>query len=171
MSLLAYRMLSKSSMPQTAQAQAESIECPGCGSSMVLRTATSGGYAGTQFLGCIRYPRCTWLANADGSNLHEGRRSYKRSRSSYRKPSQPSQPLTLEAQLEVERAKNVALKVAARIPRVCAHCAMDLGTAPGCTKEGKEYCCLAHYDMARGFEELRLLVDARDKESKNEVHG
>jgi hypothetical protein len=35
--------------------------CPKCGSPMVLRKATSGKYAGKQFWGCFRYPKCKTL--------------------------------------------------------------------------------------------------------------
>lgn len=32
--------------------------CPKCGSTMVLRTASKGAYAGSQFYGCSRFPAC-----------------------------------------------------------------------------------------------------------------
>ena len=37
--------------------------CPSCGSNMVKRTARKGRYAGSQFWGCSRYPRCRGLLN------------------------------------------------------------------------------------------------------------
>jgi ssDNA-binding Zn-finger/Zn-ribbon topoisomerase 1 len=32
--------------------------CPRCGGAMVLRTANKGPLAGSQFLGCAKYPDC-----------------------------------------------------------------------------------------------------------------
>lgn len=38
--------------------------CPSCGSEMVLRSATRGAMAGSQFWGCSRYPSCTGTRQA-----------------------------------------------------------------------------------------------------------
>ncbi len=38
--------------------------CPSCGSEMVLRSATIGAMAGSQFWGCSRYPSCTGTRQA-----------------------------------------------------------------------------------------------------------
>lgn len=40
-----------------------SPQCPICGSGMVLRVARKGIYAGNQFYGCEKYPRCKGLIN------------------------------------------------------------------------------------------------------------
>lgn len=37
-------------------------ECPKCGSPLVVRTAKSGANAGSQFLGCTKYPTCRYVA-------------------------------------------------------------------------------------------------------------
>ena len=34
------------------------VECPTCGSDMILRTAKRGANAGSQFYGCSQYPKC-----------------------------------------------------------------------------------------------------------------
>lgn len=39
--------------------------CPKCGSPMVLRTAKRGRYAGQEFWGCSRYPKCKGLVNIE----------------------------------------------------------------------------------------------------------
>ena len=41
------------------------VKCPRCGSSMVLRTARRGRNAGGQFYGCSRYPKCKETLPAD----------------------------------------------------------------------------------------------------------
>ena len=38
--------------------------CPSCGSEMVLRSATRGAMAGSQFWGCTRFPACTGTRQA-----------------------------------------------------------------------------------------------------------
>ena len=40
-------------------------QCPVCGSDMVLRVAKKGKYAGRQFYGCKKYPRCKGLVNIE----------------------------------------------------------------------------------------------------------
>lgn len=35
-----------------------SMECPKCGSKMVLRTAMKGPHAGRKFWGCSKFPKC-----------------------------------------------------------------------------------------------------------------
>jgi len=37
--------------------------CPRCGSSMRLKTAKTGRYAGRSFMGCSTYPRCRGIRN------------------------------------------------------------------------------------------------------------
>lgn len=39
--------------------------CARCGSPLVLRTAKSGSNAGSQFLGCSRYPSCRYVRKAE----------------------------------------------------------------------------------------------------------
>ena len=39
--------------------------CPDCGSSMNLKTAGRGKYAGKQFFGCSSYPACKKIINID----------------------------------------------------------------------------------------------------------
>ena len=39
--------------------------CPRCGSPLVVRTAKKGSNAGSQFLGCSRYPDCRYTRNID----------------------------------------------------------------------------------------------------------
>ena len=39
--------------------------CPRCGSPLVVRTAKKGPNAGSQFLGCSRYPDCRYTRNID----------------------------------------------------------------------------------------------------------
>jgi restriction system protein len=39
--------------------------CPVCGSSMVLRRAKRGAYAGKEFWGCSQYPKCKGIVNLD----------------------------------------------------------------------------------------------------------
>lgn len=40
-------------------------ECPKCGSPLVVRTAKSGASAGSEFLGCTKYPACRYVAKLD----------------------------------------------------------------------------------------------------------
>jgi len=42
-----------------------SSTCPKCGSPLVLRTAKSGGNAGSQFFGCTSFPRCRYVAKLE----------------------------------------------------------------------------------------------------------
>ncbi len=37
--------------------------CPRCGAPLVMRTARRGANAGSQFIGCSRYPKCTYTRN------------------------------------------------------------------------------------------------------------
>ena len=39
--------------------------CPRCGAPLVVRTAKKGSNAGSQFLGCSRYPDCRYIRNID----------------------------------------------------------------------------------------------------------
>jgi hypothetical protein len=39
------------------------LRCPMCGSSLVLRQAKKGSYAGKQFYGCSNFPRCRYIRN------------------------------------------------------------------------------------------------------------
>ena len=41
----------------------EQILCPKCGAPMVLRTATKGDRAGSNFYGCSRFPKCRGIIN------------------------------------------------------------------------------------------------------------
>jgi hypothetical protein len=45
-------------LPQRESPDSGTPLCPKCGAPMVLRTATRGPNAGTQFWGCPNYPRC-----------------------------------------------------------------------------------------------------------------
>lgn len=44
---------------------AQSLKCPRCNASLVLRTATKGANAGKQFYGCSNYPKCKFIQNVD----------------------------------------------------------------------------------------------------------
>jgi restriction system protein len=46
-----------------SHANASERMCPKCGAAMTKRVAKSGQYAGTQFLGCTRYPQCRGILN------------------------------------------------------------------------------------------------------------
>jgi len=35
--------------------------CPKCGSKLVKRTARSGAFAGSEFIGCSRFPQCKYI--------------------------------------------------------------------------------------------------------------
>ncbi len=45
-------------MPPRVNPVSSSKACPTCGSKMLVRTARKGSRAGTQFLGCVRFPDC-----------------------------------------------------------------------------------------------------------------
>ena len=42
-----------------------SITCPQCGSALVVRTAKSGAYAGSQFYGCAKFPACRYIGKIE----------------------------------------------------------------------------------------------------------
>jgi hypothetical protein len=48
---------------ETSGEATESPSCPKCGSSMRLRTARRGPYAGQEFWGCKNYPSCNGIVN------------------------------------------------------------------------------------------------------------
>lgn len=48
-------------LQKTEQIQQEKLVCPRCGGKLVLRTATRGVNAGSQFYGCSNYPRCRYI--------------------------------------------------------------------------------------------------------------
>lgn len=50
---------------QADQVALETMICPRCGASLVLRTAQKGYRAGTQFYGCSNYPKCRFIKNID----------------------------------------------------------------------------------------------------------
>ena len=50
--------------PQNPQ-ETTSLNCPKCGSPMVIRKAKSGQYAGRKFWGCSAYPHCKEIINID----------------------------------------------------------------------------------------------------------
>lgn len=43
------------------------MQCPKCGSDMIIKTARKGRNAGKQFLSCSRYPDCNGTLNIDGN--------------------------------------------------------------------------------------------------------
>ena len=45
--------------------ESDVLKCPRCGNPLVLRTATRGERAGTQFYGCSNYPKCKYIQNID----------------------------------------------------------------------------------------------------------
>ena len=45
--------------------ESNELKCPRCGSLLVLRTATRGEKAGTQFYGCSNYPKCKYIQSID----------------------------------------------------------------------------------------------------------
>jgi ssDNA-binding Zn-finger/Zn-ribbon topoisomerase 1 len=47
----------------SAEQENESIKCPKCGSSMIIRTAKKGDNIGKQFYGCSQYPHCRQIVN------------------------------------------------------------------------------------------------------------
>jgi restriction system protein len=64
-------------LPQTRATHLEHVDhlkqrfestttCGRCGSPLVLRTAKSGSNAGSQFLGCSRYPLCRYVRSLNG---------------------------------------------------------------------------------------------------------
>ena len=42
-----------------------SITCPKCGGALVIRTAKSGAYAGSQFYGCTKFPTCRYVGKIE----------------------------------------------------------------------------------------------------------
>jgi restriction system protein len=48
-------------------APSSNVQCPLCGSAMVLRTAKHGAHAGEPFYGCSTYPRCRGLVSTPDS--------------------------------------------------------------------------------------------------------
>jgi len=53
----------ESTPPEGVQPEAATgpLDCPECGSKMVLRTARRGAHAGSQFYGCSQFPRCNGI--------------------------------------------------------------------------------------------------------------
>lgn len=47
------------------------VNCPDCGSPMVLRTAKKGPFAGQKFYGCSRYPECKAIVQYEGDDSDE----------------------------------------------------------------------------------------------------
>jgi predicted RNA-binding Zn-ribbon protein involved in translation (DUF1610 family) len=43
--------------------QQDSPACPRCGSEMIVRRATTGRFAGREFFGCSKFPRCKGIVN------------------------------------------------------------------------------------------------------------
>jgi len=51
--------------------KASEIQCPKCGSLLVLRTTKKGPMAGSSFLGCSGYPNCKYSKSIDPKNINE----------------------------------------------------------------------------------------------------
>ena len=51
------------SIPETQKNN--DIRCPNCGSTMNIRLAKRGRFAGKQFLSCSKYPQCNGIVNID----------------------------------------------------------------------------------------------------------
>ncbi len=53
------------STSKSVRMPSDTVVCPRCGESMVLRTAKRGERKGKQFYGCSTYPKCRGLINVD----------------------------------------------------------------------------------------------------------
>jgi len=45
------------------KANTQTIECPRCGSELVMRMAKRGANAGNRFVGCSSFPKCRFTQN------------------------------------------------------------------------------------------------------------
>jgi ssDNA-binding Zn-finger/Zn-ribbon topoisomerase 1 len=107
------------------------VNCPKCGSSMVVRTAHSGSHVGQQFYGCSRYPKCTeivplseaYSVSHSAAVAEKRQRAYRRTRpTAKRRRREPNTPVTITENVVVTKAvqKRLKKRAEAETPRSMA---------------------------------------------------